>query len=76
MKNEITGADSPQQAYFNVTDGVPEQAWYWLAVSSILASAGLKAADKTHAALFVGQWAPTFLLFALFHRLLKPAQNA
>ena len=74
MKDDIMGKDSPQQAYFNVTDGVPEQTWYWLAVGSIVASAGLKIADKTHAALFVGQWAPTFLLFALFHRLLRPAK--
>jgi hypothetical protein len=58
-----------QQEYFRVTDNVPEQTWYWLAVGSIVVSAILKLADKDHWALFVGQWPPTFLLFGIFHRL-------
>jgi hypothetical protein len=70
-----TGHENPQQAYFRVTDSIPEQTWYWLAVGSILTSAGLKLANKDHWALFVGQWPPTFLLFAIFHRVLKPANS-
>jgi hypothetical protein len=65
--------ENPQQAYFRVTDSVPEQTWYWLAIASILASAGFKLANKDHWALFVGQWPPTFILFALFHRVLRPS---
>lgn len=75
MKNEASGSSSPQQAYFRVTDNIPEQAWYWLAIGSILASLGFKLAQKDHLSLFVGQWPPTFLLFALFHRVLRPASS-
>ena len=69
-------SDNPQQSYFNVTDSIPEQTWYWLAVGSILGSAALKLSNKDHWALFVGQWPPTFLLFAIFHRLLRPADKS
>lgn len=76
MKNGTSGHDNPQQVYFQVTDSIPEQTWYWLAIASILASAGLKLANKEHTSLFVGQWPPTFLLFAIFHRLLRPVQQS
>ena len=66
-------AKNTQQQYFRITDNVPEQTWYWLAVGSILVSAVLKLADKDHWALFVGQWPPTFLLFGIFHRLVRPS---
>jgi hypothetical protein len=62
-------AKDAQQSYFRVTDGVPEQTWYWLAVGSIAISAMLKLSNKDNWALFVGQWPPTFLLFGIFHRL-------
>jgi hypothetical protein len=62
-------AKETQQSYFRVTDSVPEQTWYWLAVGSIVVSAVLKLMEKDHWSLFVGQWPPTFLLFGIFHRL-------
>jgi hypothetical protein len=71
----VKSTDNPQQAYFRVTDNIPEQTWYWLAIGSILASAALKLSNKDHWSLFVGQWPPTFLLFAIFHRVLRPAQS-
>ena len=66
---------SAQQQYFRVSDSVPEETWYWLAIGSIVVSAMLKLANKNHWALFVGQWPPTFLLFALFHRLVGPEKE-
>ncbi|GAC1443658.1 MAG: hypothetical protein NVSMB52_02230 [Chloroflexota bacterium] len=63
-----------QTNYFRVTDSIPEQTWYWAAMGSILLSAGLKVANKHDWAIFVGQWPPTFLLFGLFHRLLRPSR--
>lgn len=66
---------SGQQEYFRVSDSVPEQTWYWLAVGSILLSAALKLSSKDHWALFVGQWPPTFLLFGIFHRVLHPSKD-
>ena len=67
--------EGTQQAYFGVTDRVPEAAWYGLALGAIGVSAGLRLANKADWALFVGQWPPTFLLFALFHRLLRPGSR-
>jgi hypothetical protein len=64
-----------EQTYFRATDGVPEATWYWLALGSIAVSAALKLGDRDHWALFVGQWPPTFLLFGLFHRLLRPGSR-
>lgn len=66
---------SAQQEYFRVTDSVPEQTWYWLSLISILASAALKASEKDNWALFVGQWPPTFLLFGIFHRVVRPSSK-
>ncbi len=67
-------AKDVQKSYFNVTDGVPEEAWYWLALGSIGLSAFFKLKGSDHWALFVGQWPPTFLLLGLYHRVLKPGK--
>ena len=68
-------ADETQRTYFRVTDGIPEETWYWLALGSIGVSAVLKLMEKDHWALFVGQWPPTFLLFGLYHRLVRPGSR-
>jgi hypothetical protein len=68
-------ADATQRTFFRVTDDVPEQAWYWLALGSIGVSAWLKLSQRDHWALFVGQWPPTFLLLGLYHRLLRPGSS-
>jgi hypothetical protein len=65
--------DSAQRKYFRVTDSIPEETWYWLALASIGVSASLKLLDKNSWALFVGQWPPTFILFGLYHRLIRPS---
>jgi len=49
--------------------------WYWAALGSIALSASYKLAGKDHAALFVGQWPPTFLLFGISQHLLRPRAN-
>jgi hypothetical protein len=55
-----------QQSFFRVTDGIPQETWYWLALGSIRVSALLKLMDKDWS-LFVGHWPPTFLLFGIYH---------
>lgn len=70
----MQNVDAAQGVFFQATDHVPEEAWYWLALASIGVSAWLRLRQKTHWALFVGQWPPTFLLFGLFHRLLRPGR--
>jgi hypothetical protein len=68
------GATDAQETYFNVTNQIPEQVWYWAALGSIITSAVLFLTDKKDWSIFVGQWPPTFLLFGLYHKLLKPSR--
>lgn len=66
--------NNPQQQYFQITNNIPEQAWYWASLGSIVISAFLKVTGKDDWAIFVGQWPPTFLLFGIYHRLVRPTQ--
>lgn len=52
---------------------IPTQAYIGLAVGSILASAFLYITGRRSAAIFVGQWPPTFAAFALIYKLLHPS---
>jgi len=63
-----------QGQYFRVTDQVPEQVWYWAALASVITSATLFLVGKRDWSIFVGQWPPTFLLFGLFHKILRPSK--
>jgi len=67
-------AQDAQAHYFRVTDQVPEVVWYWAALGSIVVSASLFLMGKRDWSIFVGQWPPTFLLFGLFHKLLRPSK--
>jgi hypothetical protein len=64
---------SAQRSFFRVTDNIPEEAWYWAALGSIGLSAALRLSGRGHWSLFVGQWPPTFIAFALYHRLIRPS---
>ncbi len=64
--------EDTQKPYFCVIDRVPEQVWYWAALGSIIVSASLFLMGKRDWSMFVGQWPPTFLLFGLFHKILRP----
>lgn len=63
-----------QEQYFRITDQIPDEVWYWSSLASIIASIVLFATDKHDWSNFVGQWAPTFLLFGLFHKLVRPSR--
>ena len=54
---------------------VPTRAYLGAAVGSIALSALLRVFGKKDAALFVGQWPPTFILFALAYKLLRPGDE-
>jgi hypothetical protein len=69
------GSESPQRKFFRVTDNIPEETWYWAALASIGVSAALKLAGRNHWSLFVGQWPPTFILFGLYHRVIRPSSK-
>jgi hypothetical protein len=53
------------------TAKLPSDLFLWAAFGSISGSLAFKLAGKDHAALFVGQWAPTFLLLGLYNKLVK-----
>jgi hypothetical protein len=49
----------------------PADRFIWAALGSIGLSLTLRMIDRRHDALFVGQWAPTFLLLGIFSKLVK-----
>ena len=55
------------------TAKLPSDLFLWAAGASILCSLSLKMMHKDHRALFVGQWAPTFLILGLYNKLVKVA---
>lgn len=54
---------------------VPTQAYLGAALGSIALSALLRVFGKKDASIFVGQWPPTFILFALAYKLLRPSDE-
>ncbi|HZQ19024.1 MAG TPA: hypothetical protein VFA90_09900 [Terriglobales bacterium] len=64
-EDRMTGAIESQTAK------VPSSAFLAAAIGSIGTSAILKAFGKDHWAVFVGQWAPTFLILGLYNKLVK-----
>jgi hypothetical protein len=55
------------------TAQVPSDWYLWAAGASILGSLTLMAAGNRHGSLFVGQWAPTFLLLGIYNKIVKVA---
>lgn len=55
------------------TAKLPSDLFLWAAAGSILGSLTLKVMGRRHDALFVGQWAPTFLILGLYNKLVKIA---
>ena len=53
------------------TAKLPSDTFLWLALGSIGASLTLKLSGRDKDALFVGQWAPTFLILGLYNKLVK-----
>jgi hypothetical protein len=53
------------------TAKLPSDTFLWAAIGSMAVSAGLQVAGKRHASLFVGQWAPAFLLLGVYNKLVK-----
>jgi hypothetical protein len=53
------------------TAKLPSDAFLWMAVGAMTASATLQIMGNRHVSLFVGQWAPTFLIFGLYNKLVK-----
>jgi len=50
---------------------LPSDPFLWAAIGSLGVSAALHASGRRHASLFVGQWAPAFLLLGLYDKLVR-----
>ena len=61
--------------YLKMLEAVPTQAYLGAALGSIALSALLRLFGKKDAAIFVGQWPPTFILFALAFKVLYPSHE-
>jgi hypothetical protein len=55
------------------TAKLPSDTFLWAAVGAIAGSLTLQLAGKQKASLFIGQWAPTFLLLGLYNKIVKVA---
>jgi len=53
------------------TAKLPSDTFLWLALGSIGLSLTMKITGRDKDALFVGQWAPTFLLLGVYNKLVK-----
>ena len=53
------------------TAKLPSDLFLWAAVGSIVTSASLHIMGNRNTSVFVGQWAPTFLILGLYNKLVK-----
>jgi hypothetical protein len=53
------------------TAKLPSEIFLWAALASIATSLVFQMMDRKQNALFVGQWAPTFLLLGIYNKLVK-----
>jgi hypothetical protein len=53
------------------TAKLPSDTFLWMAVGAMATSATLQMMGNRNVSLFVGQWAPTFLIFGLYNKLVK-----
>ncbi len=64
-EDRVTGALESQTAK------VPSSGYLAFAIGSMAASAILKAVGKNDWSLFVGQWAPAFLIMGVYNKMVK-----
>jgi len=53
------------------TAKLPSDLFLWLALGTMACSSTLRVMGKTHESLFVGQWAPMFLILGLYNKMVK-----
>jgi hypothetical protein len=53
------------------TAKMPSDTFLWAALGSIAASASMQMAGWRQGSLFVGQWAPVFLMLGVYNKLVK-----
>ena len=73
MKSDIENfAEGPlARSIEHQTAKLPSDIFLWAALASIATSLAFQLLDRKENALFVGQWAPTFLLLGIYNKLVK-----
>ena len=73
MKSDAeTYAEGPlARAIEHQTAKLPSDLFLWAAFASIITSLVMQMSDRKKDALFVGHWAPTFLLLGIYNKLVK-----
>lgn len=72
----MTNIEEQKDNMLKMIEQVPTQAYLGAALGSIALSALLRLVGAKDAAVFVGQWPPTFLLLALAAKLLRPSTES
>ena len=70
MRHSEGGLARPIEEF---TAQLPSDTFLWAAGASIAAALTLMATGNRHGALFVGPWAPTFLILGLYNKIVKVA---
>ena len=74
MTSKVYGGETEDRftgAIESQTSKIPSSAYLGMAIGSMAASATLKIVGRSDWALFVGQWAPAFLLMGVYNKLVK-----
>ena len=75
LKTKTTKADHKEGAIARMieeqTAKLPSDVFLWASLGSMTASLVLKIMKEDETALFVGQWAPSFLLLGIYNKLVK-----
>lgn len=71
----LTRDTDASHAIEDVTSAVPSDTFMWLAGGSIAASMTLKLLGRDRDALFVGQWAPTFIALGIYNKVARSIFN-
>ncbi|MBA3232032.1 MAG: hypothetical protein H0T05_04370 [Acidobacteria bacterium] len=71
MERQQHSEGAVARAIEDQTAKLPSDAFLWMAVGAMATSATLQVMGQRHVSLFIGQWAPTFLIFGLYNKLVK-----
>lgn len=74
MRTMIRETD-PSHLIEDITTKFPSDTFMWLAGGSIAASLTLKILGRDRDALFVGQWAPTFVALGIYDKVARSIFN-
>lgn len=80
QRNTLPGNPKPEHSEGQVARSIEEQTaklpsdtFLWAALGSMAVSAALQLAGNQKTSLFIGQWAPSFLLLGLYNKIVKVA---